>query len=48
MSEEQQSRLAELWAKCTDMRQPMSSEELGELGELLRLEDGDDLEGVEV
>lgn len=46
MSEEQQRQLEVLWAKCCDMRQKMSSEELGELGELLGMEE-DELEDIE-
>lgn len=38
MTSEQQERLAYLWAKCCDIRQPMSEQEMGEFVELLEVE----------
>ena len=48
MSDEEKRKLEALWAKCCDMSQPMDSDELHELAELLRMEDGEELESVEV
>lgn len=48
MSEQEMLKLEYLWAKCCDITQPMDSDELHELAELLRMEEGEFFEEIEV